>query len=148
MDPLSITASTLTVLTALETTFSLIRSFRDAPGQLEALSNEVTDITAIVTEIDQMLHNTHENDGTPDGKERYLVRALCNIQDKVQKLEILVQSCSRSGATKISRTAWLRVKSKAQNLQVELRDGRLNLALALGTFSAYISLSISNNSGY
>ena len=148
MDPLSITASTLTVLAALETTFSLIRSFRDAPGQLEALSNEVTDITVIVTEIDQMLRNTHKNNGTPAGKDRYLVRALSNIQDKVQRLEALVQSCRRSGAAKISRAAWLRVKSKAQNLQVELRDGRLNLALALGTFSAYISLSISNNSGY
>lgn len=55
MDPLSITASTLTVLSALEKAFQLIKSYRDAPGQLEALSNEVADITAAVTEVARVI---------------------------------------------------------------------------------------------
>jgi len=60
MDPLSITASTLTVLSALEIAFQLVKSYRDAPDQLDALGNEVADITAAVTEVARVIRESRD----------------------------------------------------------------------------------------
>ena len=141
MDPLSITASTLTVLSALEKAFQLIVSYRDAPGQLEALNNEIADITAAVTEVDRLLKESHHKFDLSSGKGSHLTLALSNIREKARELEALFRSCvnppsSTSDGIKVSRISWLKVKSKVQRLQTELRDGRLNLSIALATFTA------------
>ncbi len=141
MDPLSITASTLTVLSALEKAFQLIKSYRDAPGQLEALSNEVADITAAVTEVARVIKESQNKIDSLSDKGSHLTLALSNIREKARELEALFRSCvnppsSTSDGTKVSRLSWLKVKSKVQSLQTELRDGRLNLSIALATFTA------------
>ena len=141
MDPLSITASTIAVLSALETAFQLIKSYRDAPTQLEALSNEIVDITAAVAEVARVV--TQNKDGALSEKGSHLTLALSNIREKARELEALFLSCvkgpaSMLGDIKFSRTSWLRVKWRVQNIQTELRDGRLKLSIALATFTAYV----------
>lgn len=141
MDPLSITASTLTVLSALEKAFQLIKSYRDAPGQLEALNNEVADITAAVTEVARVIKESQNKIDSLSDKGSHLTLVLSNIREKARELEALLRSCinpplSTSDRTKVSRISWLKVKSKVQSLQTELRDGRLNLSIALATFTA------------
>ena len=138
MDPLSITASTLTVLSALETTFQLIKSYRDAPGQLEALNNETTDITAIIAEVARVVK---ESRNSSSDNVSHLTLALSNVHEKVQELDALLRSClitssPTSDGVKVSRISWLKVRSKAQSLQAKLRDSRLNLSIALATFTA------------
>lgn len=141
MDPVSITASTLTILTALEAAFQLVKSYRDAPAQLEAMNNEIADLTATVTEAAQVLKSP-QNEADPLGTSGpHLTLILSNIRQKARELETLFRSCvipasSTSGATKMSRIAWVKVKSKVQRLQTELRDGRLNLSTALATLTA------------
>jgi chromosome segregation ATPase len=141
MDPLSITASTLTVLTALETASQLIKSYCDAPGQLEALKNEISDVTATVTGVARVIEDNKDKVDTLSNNGSHLTLALSKIRGKAQELEALLRSCvtppsSASTETKISRISWLKVKSKVQSLQAELRDGRLNLSIALATFTA------------
>ena len=138
MDPLSITASTLTVLTALETASQLIKSYRDAPGQLEALENEISDVTATVTEVARVIEDNKEKADTLSNNGSHLTLALSNIRGKAQELEALLRCCVPlpSTETKISRISWLKVKSKVQSLQAELRDCRLSLSIALATFTA------------
>ena len=141
MDPLSITASTLTVLSSLETAFQLIKSYRDAPGQLEALNNEITDITAIVTEVARVVNKFQSKIDPSSDEASNLDAALSDIRDKARELEALFRSCvtlpsSASGAAKVSRISWLKVKSKVQRLQTELRDGRLKLSTALAILTA------------
>lgn len=143
MDPLSITASTLTVLTALEAAFQLMKSFHDAPAHLEALNNEIADLTATVTETAQVLKDSQNKADPLVDNGSHLTLAVSSIRAKAQELENLFRSClipplSASGETKLSRFTWLKVKSKVQRLQAELRDGRLNLSNALATFTAYV----------
>ena len=142
MDPLSITASTLTVLSALETAFRLIKSYREAPGQLEALNNEIADITAAVTEVARVLKKSQVTVDSLSDNGSHLTLALANIREKARELEASFDSCvtpsSKSDGAKFSRISWLKVKSKVQRLQNELRDSRLNLSIALATFTAYV----------
>ena len=140
MDPLSITASTLTVLSTLETGFRLIKSYRDAPGKLEALNNEITDTTAIVTEIARVVNKFQSKIESSSDEGSNLTAALSNIREKARELEVLFRSCVTlpslaSDGAKVSRIAWLKVRSKVQRLQTELRDGRLKLSIALATFT-------------
>ena len=143
MDPLSITTSTLTLLSALGTACQLIRSYRDAPGQLEALNNELADITAVVSEVARVIRESQNQTDVLSDKASHLTLALSNIREKTRKLEALLRSCVNppslaSDELEISRIAWLKVKSKVQSLQTELREGKLNLSIALATFSAYV----------
>ncbi|KAI4188975.1 MAG: hypothetical protein L6R41_001784 [Letrouitia leprolyta] len=143
MDPLSVSASTLTVIAALQATFRLARSYRDAPAQLEAMNNEISDIAATVTEVDRVIKQSLNNGGPLDDNGSHLTLALSKIQVKARELDAIFHSCvgtpsSVSGETKYSRISWLKVKSKAQRLQTELRDGRLNLSHALALFTAYV----------
>ena len=141
MDPLSTTASTLTVLSALETAFQLIKSYHDAPGQLEALNNEITDITAVVTEVVRVVNKFQNKLESLSDEGLHLTLALSNIREKARELETLFRSCvvvpsSASDGPKLSRISWLKMKSKVQRLQSELRDRRLNLSIALAIFTA------------
>ncbi|KAL2038039.1 hypothetical protein N7G274_009259 [Stereocaulon virgatum] len=150
MDPLSITASTLTVLTALETASQLIKSYRDAPGQWEALKKEISDVTATVRGVARVIKDNKDKVDTLSNNGSHLTLALSNIREKAQELKSLLRSCvisssSPSIETKISRISWLKVRSKVQILQAELRDGRLNLSIALATFTASSSLRVELN---
>ena len=141
MDPLSITASTLTVLSTLETAFQLIKSYRDAPVQLEALNNEITDITAIVTEVARVVNKFQSKIESSSEEASNLAATLSDIREKGRELEALFRSCvtlpsSASDAAKVSRISWLRIESKVQRIQTELRDSRLRLSIALATFTA------------
>ena len=141
MDPLSITASTLTVLSALETAFQLIKSFREAPNQLEALSNEIADITATVTEVARVIKGSQNMLGSTSNNGSHLTLALSHVHEKACKLDVLLRSCvprpnSTSDKDKISRVSWLKVRSRVQSLHNELRDSRLKLSVALAAFTA------------
>lgn len=141
MDPLSITVSTLTVLSALETAFQLVKSYRDAPDQLDALGNEVADITAAVTEVARVIRESRDKVHSSNDKASYLTLALSKIRTKASTLEALLRFCVNppslaSGRAGVSRIAWLKVKSKVQKVQIELRDGRLDLSIALAAFTA------------
>lgn len=141
MDPLSITASTLTILLALDSAFKLVKSYRDAPAQLEALSNEIVDLTAAVTEAARVIKESQGKTHSLGDNGSLLALALLNIRDKSQELETLFRSCvipasSATDGSKVSRVSWLKVRSKVQTLQNELRASRLNLSIALATFTA------------
>ena len=140
MDPLSITASTLTLLSALETAFHLIKSIREAPSRLEVIRNEVADLTVIVEEVARVIESQNVADSTSD-RVSHLTSALSNVHKNVQELEALLRSCVTlpilaSEGDKVSRISWLKVRSRVQSLQTEIRDGRLNLSIALATFTA------------
>lgn len=141
MDPLSITASTLTVLSALVTAFQLIRTYRGAPDQLEALGNDISEIILAVTEVDRIVKEYHDKIGLLDDKGSHLALALANIRGNASMLEALFCSCvnlpnSTINGSSVSRFSWLKVRSKVQSLQTELREGRLKLSIALATFTA------------
>lgn len=141
MDPLSISASALTVIAALEATFRLIRSYCDAPAQLEAINDEISNLTATVTEVARVIEESRGTAGLLHDRVSHLVLSLTRIQDKARELEALFRSCVNRpslvpGENKYSRRSWLKIKSKVQRLQAELRNARLDLSNALALFTA------------
>jgi hypothetical protein len=147
MEPLSIAASALTVLGAVEAAFQSIKAYRDAPSQLEALGNEIVDITAVVTEAGRVITESQNSVHSRADKTLHLTSALTNIRDKARELEVLFRSCVvinslPSAGHKTSRIKWLKARGKVQSLRNELSNGRLNLLVALANFSASSSLRI------
>ncbi len=143
MEPLSIAASALTVLGAVEAAFQSIKAYRDAPSQLEALGNEIVDITAVVTEAGRVITESQNSVHSRADKTLHLTSALTNIRDKARELEVLFRSCVvinslPSAGHKTSRIKWLKARGKVQSLRNELSNGRLNLLVALANFSAYV----------
>ena len=141
MDPLSITTSTLTIISALEASLRLIKTYCDAPSQLEALNNVIADFTAAVTEVARIIKVSQNKIGSLDDRTSHLTLALSNIRRKARDLDVLFRACvtspsSTSAGSKVFRLSWLKVRSKVQSLQSELRDGRLNLLIALASFTA------------
>ena len=134
-------ASTLTVLSALERAFELIRSFREAPSRLQALSNEVADITATVKEVARVIKESQNKLDSTSDKGSHLTLALSTIRKDACELDAILRSCiprpnSVSDGDKVSRISWLKVRSRVQSLQTELREGRQKLSIALATFTA------------
>lgn len=57
MDPLSVSASILTVLAAVTTAIRSAKIFRDAPNDAQALLNELADVQLVVANIESFLVN-------------------------------------------------------------------------------------------
>jgi hypothetical protein len=55
MDPLSVSASILTVLAAVTTAIRSAKIFRDAPNDAQALLNELADVQLVVANIESSL---------------------------------------------------------------------------------------------
>lgn len=137
------TASTLTVLAALQAAFYVIKSYRDAPSQLEALNNEIVDSIAAVTEVARVIKEYQNKTGLLGERSSHLTTALSNIRKTARKLEVILRSCigqssSTSGGTQVSRVAWFKVKSNVQSLQTELRGKRLDLSIAVAALNASV----------
>jgi len=60
-DPLSVTVSVLTLIAACTTCAkqvnSLARGFRDAPREILVLSNEISDMSVVLMEINAICHD-------------------------------------------------------------------------------------------
>jgi hypothetical protein len=142
MDPLSFTASIITVVavaaTVAEQLNLLQKSLRDASSLLSALINEISDLRIILeacrTAVAELYRTSNTlNPPTPfSDAEQILNRTKCHLED----LEKVVLSClgSSSDPSNISRGVklrWLREKGKTEWLQSKLRDSKQNLMMLL-----------------
>ncbi|KAJ5710552.1 ankyrin repeat containing protein [Penicillium malachiteum] len=113
MDPLSFTASLLTVATlaaSVTTALSNLREVGELPSRLHAINNEVTDLEVILRQI--------------------------GAKSKLGELDTiisrLVRSCVGNGKFLVRAKVWLTEKPKLQALQEELHDIKATLNLILG----------------
>lgn len=60
MDPLSITASILTLLGAITTTVKTAKALRNAPSEVQALLNSLTDAQMIVLNVNSFLKENYQ----------------------------------------------------------------------------------------
>jgi len=141
MDPLSVTASVLTVLGAAGTVLRSLektRSFRKAPEEVHALIEEVSDLRTVLGGVETLLRERRENDRSLDGALLGLSVLLGRAKNKLLELDSVVHyrlikhQHTKSGF-EVARSKWVREKSAVASIQQALRDIRLNLATALGT---------------
>ena len=149
MDPLSIAASVITVTGAAiniaNTTLQLIDLFRNAPMEILALRNDITDLKAVVTHMrDEAAHNKNlaalarEAELAIPGFESLSDSAtLVNrVQIKLSEIELLLRktiSAKTLTGVVVKHLSWNRHKAQLRFLHDELRDMKSNLSLSLTT---------------
>ena len=140
MDPLSITASALTVVTALDQAYKCaqrLRAIRQAPGEIRLLLEEVADLTQLLEQVQSTQSPPAYGDGTarPNEKAKGLDWQLSRTSTKLSELDALVEDhASRTDRRRLDRGhwGWIHGRRRANALRDELRDLRLNLTASLG----------------
>ncbi|MCJ1306856.1 hypothetical protein MMC25_000500 [Agyrium rufum] len=149
MDPLSFTASLITVVTvAVQVTQGLqkLRQLHGASGAVHAILNEVTDVRIILSDINAVVAG-HK---TPDGEIDESLSSVCRTADQIKEalLELdtlinkrLFKSSGDNGDSQVRKLVWVREKSNIQEILHTLRRLRLDLVTGIGARSLASSLN-------
>lgn len=137
MDPLSVTASVLTIVgIAMQVSKSLakVRAIHYAPAELSSLINEVSDLRAIISQVASFSNQLEEEKfkGPVVALKSHLDRAIDQLRalDNLTNTKLL--KIRSNGTTRISRLAWSRLSPDVDLMRRELRSNRVNIGTALG----------------
>ncbi|GKT65316.1 ankyrin repeat protein [Colletotrichum tofieldiae] len=147
MDPLSITASVITLLgtvVASAKALEAVRNVHNAPKQVAAALNEVTDLRAVVGMIEHSINGISDDEKQ---KHKVICQSLYDLASKangtLQELHAIIKkvfpSKSIAGSEEhvyvLSRRMWLREKSAIERHFVNLQSTRKNLDSALSSLN-------------
>ncbi|CAI6330864.1 unnamed protein product [Periconia digitata] len=142
MDPLSITASILAIVGASEQAvkgLAKLRALKDAPAELSALINEVSDLRAVLAQICFLGVQLEQasNNGPVIALRSLLDRANGQILELDQCIQhdISKPEATNPGRIKVSRVSWTLHQKRVSSLRQDLRTTRLNLGTALGVIT-------------
>lgn len=136
MDPLSIIASSITVAGTVGIALKAIHHTYRAKPELLALLNEVTDVTAILREVERSLQLGQPANSQILGFDNSLINVIVEIKTKLQQL---AEDASR-WTSKPARTApsldashlrWLRIALKVRTFRDDFRALRSKLKFIL-----------------
>ena len=123
---------------------SLIREYRNAPDELIAASNEVSDFNVVLAEVEAACTSLNSS---PTGPQTQTISALADQLRKAKAewitLEALVRSMSTtlpSGAIKVERFSRLVKQGSVIKGKEALRQITHNINVLLESTSAYVSL--------
>ena len=140
-DPLSITASIIAVVGAAEgvtKTLAKIKSIRNAPDELLALINEVSDLKLIISDIQN--HIVIQRAQIPQTELQNISTLIKRAKDKLLELDQLIQYRlvkPESDQIKVSRREWLRAKAVIERFRQDLRDIRLNIITQMAVINSW-----------
>ncbi|KAL8904858.1 MAG: hypothetical protein Q9171_006896 [Xanthocarpia ochracea] len=138
MDPLSITAGVLAILgIAGAVTKGIVkvrRALHYAPTELWGLMNEVSDLQVIISQVATFGNQLEEEryKGPVVALKGHLSRAMYQLRTLDNLINVELLKVRADGATRMSRKAWIRLKSEVESTQKELRSSRVNIGTALG----------------
>lgn len=138
-DPLSLTASVITVIAAVDSVAKLlakIRSIKNAPDELFALNNKVSDLRIILGDIEgYALQNLRTSQQEQLQHMRHL---LDRAKDSLQDLDILIQYrlVKPGNRMQVSRREWAKAITTIKDFRRSLRDMRLNIVSQMITLDS------------
>ena len=144
-DPLSITASIIAVVATAKgigKALGKIKNLSNAPDELLALINEVSDLTVVLDDAESLL--TRNIDGPLLSRAiQHLGTLLQRAKDILLQLDLLIEyQVVKPGSTlkdlKVSRSEWVKSKKKLESYRQRLLDVRLNIMAQLSVVSAYV----------
>ena len=133
-DALSLAASIVAVLGAAEgvsKALSKVRSIRNAPDEVLALNNEVSDLQVILGDVQGYVRNTPEPHISQEHL-KHLLTFVDQAKEKLLQLDRLIhynvlKPQSSPNQIKISKVEWLKAVKKIAKFRNNLRDIRLNI---------------------
>jgi hypothetical protein len=139
MDPLSIVASIIAVIQAADRVGSLLSKLRclsNAPLELHALVNEVSDMRIVLYDLRATLRDIGAWDTLPPERLMHLKKFVISSEAKLNEVEMLISGrfiteAPVGGKVKINRTAWVRRKGHVNSLKNELRELRVAISTSL-----------------
>ena len=142
-DPLSITASIIAVVTAIEgvsKTLAKIRNAHNAPYELSALVNEVSNLRIVLNDVYTHLESESSRP-EPLKSIRHMVEVLERAKDTLLRLDQLIyrkltKHDSTSANPKVSRYEWIKARSIIENYRQSLRDIKLDVIAQLAILNA------------
>ncbi|GAW18675.1 hypothetical protein ANO14919_081560 [Xylariales sp. No.14919] len=146
MDPLSLTASIIAVITAAGQISKGLRSLyelRHAPQEVLALANEVNELQALLYLIQKATGNVSTSDLAAEDQ-LILKRLLDSVKEPLEELDGLIAVCIRKADTSnleggvcsnISFTAWMRSRKSVGALKKRLVRAHRNISIALTALS-------------
>ena len=125
-DPLSITASIIAVIGAAESigkAFTQIRNIRNAPSEVLALINEVSDLRIILGDVERYFIRGN-NGGQYSGQLQTMSRLVDRAKEYLLELDQLIQyrllkPNSSAAQYKISRHEWVAAKHIIERFYLE-----------------------------
>ncbi|KAF7510833.1 hypothetical protein GJ744_005933 [Endocarpon pusillum] len=149
MDPLSITASILTILGAagqVKKGLERLQSLKSAPQELCALTNEIADLQVVLNNFSECLSQLQTQKSLEEDWVSSVQRPLGRAQNLIKELNVLIETkltatkCpNEKGMPQVVRLSWTKEKKNLARFQKQLRETRVNLILALMTTNIHIS---------
>jgi hypothetical protein len=142
MDPLSISVSVVTLLSAANSIaggINKLASLSRAPASLLALSNELSDLRLVLAESEAVLsdHAMRYEKIEAASSGRSLSQSIERAKRHLEELEEVEKRLSTSSGG-IDRLAWLWEQDNIRKIQKDLRTVRLDIVAVLGLVSSYV----------
>ena len=154
MDPLSLTASIITIIGVGGQAAKAVKklaSIKGTPEILLALNNELSDLRLIVSAIEDVFRTQQTSSGRlhPGGQvheasvNASIVLSLDQVNQKVHELDAMHQKMTQcasgsntSTTPNVNKGVWLAEQKKIKRLQEDLRSSRLKLSAVLGILNS------------
>jgi hypothetical protein len=138
MDPLSIGASALTIADAVGGALKLLGIIHDAPDEIYALSNDISDLQIVIREIHTALSQRINFGDIPcntlSGLHKLLNRANGGLFElnQILRCRLLAGNTSEGKISKLARIRWIRERPRVRKIQKDLSDLKLNITTLWG----------------
>ena len=144
-DPLSVIASIIAVIGAAESIGKAVNRIRDmtnAPDEVLALSNEISDLTVVLKHVETYI-TAADCAVIPLENLQHLSVLAKRAQSRLAQLEqIMPNHLPEPGGanwrSSLRRPQWALLKSKADRLRVDLRDIKLSIIVQLTTVTGSV----------
>lgn len=137
MDPLSILASVAGISTAaaqIVNAISSLRHFGELPSRIYAIKNEVSDLQAVLLQIESALRQKTLAPNNAHGSlARILERTNHHLLELGKSLERIGKACNGGRLKYITKSAiWVKEQSLFQRFRNDIRSVKTTLTLMLG----------------
>lgn len=137
MDPLSIVASAITLVSAVSASLDLLRGLQSGQREVIDLIQDVSDFRAILEGVEKFLGEDFSHSRAPV---KTLFQQVQNAEVILQKMDVIVQETLRqvplSGRPNVRLLPAFRARSRLRALQQSLQTIKFNLATITGLIAA------------
>lgn len=136
MDPLSITAGTIAIITVVSASFKGAARLYSAPGAIESVLNDLADTQVILKSIEDGLVQYTASSRCDQLKLQELGKRLLHAKSIVQELSKSIQldTLQTKPGTPSARWAWLRAKSKVVKVKRRVEAISTEIVRLQGSF--------------